>query len=162
MRNYHELTEAEEQELERLYPVTPNALLSQQFQISVDAINVHFVRPLGWKKDHAAIKLATRGKYHQLTEREEQWIVRHYATTKNQDIMAKYNISTSQLNAVRKRHGLQKSPRMMKKWRREASEACSRAFRDHGEGEAAAERARQQWAERKATGDYGNVGFKRG
>jgi hypothetical protein len=109
-----------------------------------------------------AIKLAIRGTYHQLTEREEQWIVRHYHNTRNGDILAKYGIGESQLNKVRRKYGLKKTARFMRKTQREAVEHGVMAFREHGESERAAERARQQWAERKRTGDYGNVGFKKG
>jgi len=160
MRNYSELSDEEVQQLEQLYPVTPNRRLSQMFGVSVDAIQDHFARPRGWQKDQAAIKLATHGTYHRLTEREEQWIVRHFHDTRNGDIMEKYGISESQLNNVRKKHGLKKTDYFMRRMRRVAGEAFTRAFREHGESERAAERARQQWAERKRTGDYGNVGFK--
>lgn len=162
MRNYHELSDEEVQRLEQLYPVTPNRRLSQMFGVSVEAIQDHFARPRGWKKDQVAIKLAIRGSYHQLTEREEQWIVRHYHNTRNGDIMAKYGIGESQLIRVRKKYGLKKTARFMRKTQREAVERGVMAFREHGESERAAERARQQWAERKRTGDYGNVGFKKG
>ena len=162
MRNYRELSDEEVQQLEQLYPVTPNRRLSQMFGVSVDAIQVHFARPRGWKKDQSAIKLAIRGSYHQLTEREEQWIVRHYHNTRNGDIMAKYGIGESQLIRVRRKYGLKKTDRFMRKTQREAVELGVMAFREHGESERAAERARQQWAERKRKGDYGNVGFKKG
>ena len=162
MRNYRELSDEEVQQLEQLYPVTPNRRLSQMFGVSVDAIHVHFARPRGWQKDQTAIKHATHGTYHQLTEREEQWIVRHYHNTRNGDIMAKYGIGESQLARVRMKYGLKKTDRFMRKAQREAVEHGVIAFRDHGESERAAERARQQWAERKRTGDYGNVGFKKG
>lgn len=162
MRNYRELSDEEVQQLEQLYPVTPNRRLSQMFGVSVDAIQDHFARPRGWQKDQAAIKLATHGTYHRLTEREEQWIVRHYHNTRNGDIMEKYGIGESTLRRVARKYGLKKTDHFMRKMQREAAEACTRAFRDHGESERAAERARQQWAERKRTGDYGNVGFKKG
>ena len=144
MRNYHELSGEEVQQLEQLYPVTPNRRLSQMFGVSVDAIQDHFARPRGWRKDQAAIKLATRGSYHQLTEREEQWIVRHYHNTRNGDIMAKYGIGESQLIRVRRKYGLKKTDRFMRKTQREAVEYGVIAFREHGESERAAERARQQ------------------
>jgi len=162
MRNYRELSDEEVQQLEQLYPVTPNRRLSQMFGVSVGAIQAHFARPRGWKKDQAAIKLAIRGTYHELTEREEQWIVHHYHNTRNGDIMAKYGIGESQLNKVRKKYGLKKTANFMRKMRREAVEHSKVAFAEHGESERAAERTRQQWAERKRTGDYGNVGFKKG
>ena len=162
MRNYHELSDEEVQRLEQLYPVTPNRRLSQMFGVSVDAIQDHFARPRGWKKDQSAIKLAIRGSYHELTEREEQWIVCNYHNTRNGDIMAKYGIGESQLIRVRRKYGLKKTDRFMGKMQREAVAHSVTAFRDHGESERAAERARQQWAERKHTGDYGNVGFKKG
>lgn len=162
MRNYRELSDEEVQQLKLLYPVTPNRRLSQMFSVSVDAIVDHFARPRGWQKDQEAIKLAIRGSYHELTEREEQWIVRHYHNTRNGDIMTKYGIGESQLNKVRKKYGLKKTANFMRKMRREAVAHSVTAFRDHGESERAAERAREQWAERKRTGDYGNVGFKKG
>ena len=148
--------------MEQLYPVTPNRRLSQMFGVSVDAIQDHFARPRGWQKNQSAIKLAIRGSYHQLTEREEQWIVRHYHNTRNGDIMTKYGIGESQLIRVRRKYGLKKTDRFMRKMQREAVAHGVVAFREHGESELAAERARQQWAERKRTGDYGNVGFKKG
>ena len=162
MRNYRELSDEEVQQLEQLYPVTPNRRLSQMFGVSVDAIQDHFARPRGWQKNQSAIKLATHGSYHELTEREEQWIVRHYHNTRNGDIMTKYGIGESQLIRVRRKYGLKKTDRFMQKMQREAVAHSVTAFRDHGESERAAERARQQWAERKRTGDYGNVGFKKG
>jgi hypothetical protein len=162
MRNYHELSDEEVQQLEQLYPVTPNRRLSQMFGVSVDAIQDHFARPRGWQKNQSAIKHATQGSYHELTEREEQWIVCHYHNTRNGDIMTKYGIGESQLIRVRRKYGLKKTDRFIRKMQREAVAHSVTAFRDHGESERAAERARQQWAERKRTGDYGNVGFKKG
>lgn len=162
MRNYRELSDEEVGRLEQLYPVTPNRRLSQMFGVSVDAIVDHFARPRGWQKDQEAIKLTIRGSYHELTEREGQWIVRHYHNTRNGDIMTKYGIGESQLIRVRRKYGLKKTDRFMRKMQREAVEHGVVAFREHGESERAAERARQQWAERKRTGDYGNVGFKKG
>ena len=162
MRNYRELSQEEVQQLERLYPVTPNRRLSQMFGVSVDAIQDHFARPRGWQKDQTAIKLATHGAYHRLTEREEQWIVRHYHNTRNGDIMAKYGIGESTLRRMARKYGLKKTDHFMRKMQREAVAHSQVAFAEHGESERAAERARQQWAERKRTGDYGNVGFKKG
>lgn len=162
MRNYKELSDEEVEQLERLYPVTPNRRLSQMFGVSVDAIIDHFARPRGWQKDQSAIKLATHGTYHELTEREEQWIVRHYHNTRNGDIMEKYGIGESQLIKVRRKYGLKKTDHFMRRMRREAVANSQVAFREHGESQRAAERAREQWAERKRTGDYGNVGFKKG
>jgi hypothetical protein len=162
MRNYHELSDDEVQQLEQLYPVTPNRRLSQMFGVSVDAIVEHFARPRGWQKDQEAIKLAIRGSYHRLTEREEQWIVRHYHNTRNGDIITKYGIGESQLRRVRVKYGLKKTDRFMRKMRREAVEHGVIAFREHGESERASERTRKAWEERKRTGDYGNVGFKKG
>lgn len=162
MRNYHELTDEEVQQLEQLYPVTPNRRLSQMFGISLDTILNHFARPRGWQKDQTAIKHATHGTYHSLTEREVQWIVRHYHNTRNGDIIAKYGIGESTLHRVARKHGLKKTDRFMRKMHREALAHSQAAFREHGERERAAERARQQWAERKRTGDYGGVGFQKG
>ena len=76
--------------------------------------------------------------------------------------MAKYGICESQLIRVRRKYGLKKTDRFMRKMRREAVAHSVTAFHEHGESERAAERARQQWAERKRKGDYGNVGFKKG
>lgn len=162
MRNYKELTGQEIDELQRLYPVTPNRKLSLHFGISVDAIQDHFAGPLGWKKDQTAVKLGTRGTYHQLTDREERWIVNHYSNVKNADIISKYGISDSQLNTVRRKYNLKKSDRMMKRTRKEALKHALVAFREFGESERAAERARKAWVERKEKGDYGRVGFQKG
>ena len=156
MRNYRELTDEEVAELERLYPVTPNRRLSQQFGISVDAIVDHLA------KDQTAIKLTIRGTYHELTEREEQWIVRHYHNTPNGDIMVRFGIGESQLIRVRRKHGLKKTDRFMRRMRREAVSSEMAAMDEHGLRQEAAERARKAWAERKASGDYGRVGFRKG
>ena len=137
MRNYRELSDEEVQQLEQLYPVTPNRRLSQMFNVSVNAIHDHFARPRGWQKNQPAIKLATHGSYHHLTEREEQWIVRHYHNTRNGDIMAKFGIGESQLNRVRKKYGLKKTANFMRKMRREAVAHSVTAFHEHGESERA-------------------------
>jgi len=162
MRNYHELTDEEVQQLEQLYPVTPNPRLSQVFGLSRETILKHFARPRGWQKDQTAIKHATHGTHHRLTEREVHWIVRHFHNTRNSDIIAKYGIGESTLHRVARKYGLKKTDRFMRKMQREAVEHSQAAFKEHGERERAAERARQQWAERKRMGDYGNVGFKKG
>lgn len=162
MRHYSTLTPDERQQLEQLYPVTPNRQLSIMFNLSIDTIRAHFAIPFGWKKDEMAVKLNIRGTYHQLTEREEAWIVRHYKHTRNEDIIRKYGISDSQLTALRRKHGLKKSAQQQRKNQRAAMEHYQSACCDHGERRRQAERARKQWDERRATGDYGNVGFKKG
>ena len=162
MRNWRELSASEVEELGRLYPVTPDARLSADFDISIETIRYRFARPLGWKKDMRAVCYATHGTYRELSEEEEAWIVRHYKHTRNGDIMEKFGIGTGQLSSLRRKYGLKKSAQFMRKSREQAKVSCKAAFHEYGESERARERAREQWAERRRTGDNGKVGFQRG
>lgn len=159
MRNWRELSAAEVAELGRLYPTLPNRRLSFMFDISLDAITDHFAKPNGWVKDYAAVRLNTRGTYHVPTAEEEGWVVANFAETPNGDILRRLGISESCLRGIAERHGLAKSEAMIERSRdgaRASAVECGRRFdlfRKH---------ASRQWEERRRTGDYGNVGFKKG
>lgn len=119
MRNYRELSDAEIEELERLYPVTTNRELSKIFDISIDAIQDRFASPRGWKKDYKAVCLGNRGG-RSLTEREVKWICNHYHNSKNRDILDKFGIGESTLHRVARQFGLKKTRNFIKKTQAEA------------------------------------------
>lgn len=120
MRNYRELSDAEIEELERLYPVTTNRELSKKFDISIEAIHDRFAYPRGWKKDYKAVCLGNRGG-RSLTEREVKWICNHYHNTKNRDILDKFGIGESTLHRVARQFGLKKTKNFIKKTQAEAN-----------------------------------------
>ena len=76
-RNYRELSTAEVGEIARLYPVTPNRVIARQYDISVDALQDFLAYPNGWTKDRKAMSR----RVPKLTERQEAWIIKHYAHT---------------------------------------------------------------------------------
>ena len=150
-RNYRELTADEIQQLEKLYPITPNRLLSRQFGISVDAL--HFLAyPRGWKKDHKAVRIGNRNG-RSLTEKEQAWIIKHYQHTKNEDIMAKYGIGESTLHRFARKIGLKKSPQQRKKTQRNATEAARMACIQFGVYEETARRMKAKLQEMSARGE---------
>ena len=151
-RNYRELTDEEIAELEQLYPVTPNRELSRRYGISVDALQDYVAYPRGWKKDRKATQIGSRGG-RRLTEREVAWIVRHYQHTKNDDIMQKFGIGESTLHSVARKHGLKKTRQFTKKCQQNAANIGAEVCREWGVYEQNAEYARQQWVERKASGE---------
>lgn len=131
MRNYRELSEAEIAELERLYPVTPTRALSARFDVSVDGLIDHIAKPRGWKKDLKAVMIGNRGGK-SLTEKQVQWIIKHFKHTKNRDIMAKFGIGESQVHRIARQYGLKKSKQHMGKCQRNASEQSRIVCREHG------------------------------
>lgn len=161
MRNYRTMTADERDELERLYPVTPNRELSRRFDISVDAIQDHFAKPLGWKKDHKAVLIGSRGG-RTLTEREVAWIVQHYKHTRNEDIMRRFDIGESTLHRLARKHGLRKSRQQMRKMQAAAAETARQTCVDYGVYEQTAERMRQKMRDLHASGEYFPGGFKPG
>lgn len=55
----------------------------------------------------------------ELTEKQTQWLVRHFKHTKNADIAARLGICVRTLNRVAKKLGLEKTPQFMRKCRAE-------------------------------------------
>ena len=160
-RNYRELTDEEIRQLEDLYPVTTNRELSRRFGISVDALQDFIAYPRGWKKDLKALRIGNRGG-RTLTEKETQWIIRHYQHTKNKDIMQKFGIGESQLHRVARKHGLKKSRPFMKNTVNANKETAMTVCHKYGVYEQNAEFARRKWEERKASGKPHDVGFHKG
>ncbi len=161
MRNYRTLTDAERGELERLYPVTTNRELSRRFDISVDAIQDHFAKPLGWKKDWVAVHQGNRGG-RTLDEKEVQWIVKHYKHTKNEDIMRRFDIGESTLHRIARKHGLKKSRQQMRKTQAATTEAARQTCVTYGVYERTAERMRKKMRELYDRGEYVPGGFRPG
>lgn len=152
MRNYRELTESEIGEIERLYPVTPNREIAWKYGISVDALQDFIAYPRGWKKDRKAVFIGNRNG-RSLTEKEVQWIVKHYQHTKNDDIMAKFGIGESSLHRVARKYGLKKSRQHMKKVQWNSTCHAYEACRRYGIYEETRKRMKQQAEERKARGE---------
>lgn len=152
MRNYRELSPEELSEIEQLYPITPNREIARRYDISVDALQDYLAYPRGWKKDRKAVMTGNRGG-RSLTEKQIAWIVKHYAHTKNDDIMAKYGIGESTLHRLARKHGLKKTRQQMRKTQRYATEAAHKACRRYGVYEETRKRMKQQAEERKARGE---------
>lgn len=51
----------------------------------------------------------------ELTEKQTQWLVRHFKHTKNADIAARLGICASTINRIAKKLGLEKTPQFMRK-----------------------------------------------
>lgn len=151
-RNYRTLTAGEIEELARLYPVTPNRLLARQYGISVDALTDYVARPRGWQKDQKAIQICSRGG-RTLTEKETQWIIRHYQHTKNTDIMEKYGIGESSLHRLARKYGLKKSKQFLGKVQAEAVVAAHDVCRQYGVYEETSRRMKVKMAEMSARGE---------
>lgn len=151
-RNYRTLTDKELQELERLYPVTPNRQLARQYGISVDALQDYVAYPRGWKKDRKAVFIGNRGG-RSLTEREIQWIIRHYQHTKNDDIMDKFGIGESYLHRIARKYGLRKSRQQMKKTQSNATAAAHEVCRRFGIYSETAERMKKKMREMYERGE---------
>lgn len=130
-RNWRELTDKEITELERLYPVTTNRELSARFGISEDGLLDHIAKPRGWKKDRKAVLIGSRGGK-SLSEKQIQWIIKHFKHTKNLDIMAKFGIGETQLHRIARQYGLKKSRQHMGRCQRNASEQSRTVCREHG------------------------------
>lgn len=159
MRNYRELTTEEVEQLQTLYPVTTNRELAQMFDISIDAIQDRFAKPLGWKKDRKAVQIGSRGGK-SLTEEQTQWIIKHYKHTKNRDIQERFGIGESTLHRLARKHGLKKSKQFARKVQRENAEIGFAVCEEYGIYEQNAEYAREQWRQRKERGE--TLGFKKG
>ena len=160
-RNHRTLTDEEIQELERLYPVTPNRLLARRYNISVDALQDYVAYPRGWKKDRKAVLIGNRGG-RSLTEKEIKWIVKHYQHTKNNDIMQRFGIGESTLHRVARKHGLRKSRQQTNKTQRNATEAAHYVCRKYGIYEETSRRMKQKMAELSARGERIPGSFKPG
>ena len=151
-RNYRELSDEEIQKIGELYPVTPNRELARRFNVSVDAIQDYLAYPNGWKKNRKAVLIGSR-KGRSLTEKEIGWIIRHYQNTKNEDILRKFGIGESTLHRVARKYGLKKTRQFMKKSQQAAANIGMAVCKEFGIYEQNAEYARQQWEERKASGE---------
>ena len=129
LRNWRELTADELAEIERLYPVPTNRELSRRFRISVDALQDSLAYPNGWKKDLGAVKVGNRGRFH-VTEKQEQYIIRHFSNTKNSVLLEKLGIGEASLHRIARKHGLKKTKQFIRKMRQEncmkAREVCIR------------------------------------
>lgn len=62
----------------------------------------------------------------------EEWIIRHYKHTKNDEIMQRWNISDGSLHRFARKHGLKKSPQFRKKCQAAATEAANLSHIAHG------------------------------
>lgn len=160
-RNYRELSDDELQELERLYPATPNRELSRRFNISPDALIRRIAYPRGWKKDRKVIFIGSRNG-RSLTEREEKWIILHYKHTKNEDIMRKFDIGEGTLHRMARKHGLKKSPQQRRKMQQQASQAARTICRDYGLYDELSVRMKKKIADMKARGERMPGSFRPG
>lgn len=77
-----------------------------------------------------------------LTEKQTAWLIRHFKHTKNDEICAKLNISSSYLHRLARLHGLTKTRQFMRKMQLAASRAGVIAIAN--EDDEAKERRRQQ------------------
>lgn len=159
MRNWRELSKEEVEELGRLYPVTTNRLLSQKFDISVDAIVDHLAKPNGWVKDRKAIYIGNRGGK-PLTEQQEAWIIKHYKHTSNPDILRKFGIGESTLHRLARKHGLMKSKQFSKKLQLENSWKGRATCEKYGIYDENSERQIERWRIAKEEGR--SYGFQKG
>ena len=130
-RNYRELSTAEVGEIARLYPVTTNREIARMYDISVDALQDYLAYPNGWTKDRKAVLIGNRGGQ-SLTDKQVQWIVKHYQHTKNDDIMAKFGIGESTLHRIARKYGLKKSRQQQRKTQRNATCHAHEACRKYG------------------------------
>ena len=151
-RNYRELSDIEVSEIAKLYPVTPNREIARQYDISIDALQDHLAKPNGWKKDRKAVCVGNRGGK-SLTERQQSWIIKHYAHTKNEDIMVKYGIGESTLHRLARKHGLKKSKRQQKKTQLNATQHAHEACKLYGVYEETRQRMKRLAEERKERGE---------
>jgi hypothetical protein len=152
MRNYRELTTAEVNEIAKLYPVKPNRVIARQYDISVDALQDYLAYPNGWTKDRKAVLIGNRGGQ-PLTDKQVQWIVKHYQHTKNDDIMTKFRIGESTLHRIARKYGLKKSRQQQKKTQWNATCHAHEVCRKYGVYEETRQRMKQQAEERKARGE---------
>lgn len=142
-RNYRELTEQELSEIAQLYPTTTNREIARRYNISVDALIDYLARPRGWQKDRKALLIGNRGKG-SLNEKQVAWIIRHYKNTKNDDILAKFDIGESTLHCIARKYGLKKTRQYINKAQRNATEHAWQACKRYGVYEETAERMRDK------------------
>lgn len=157
MRNWRELTEEEIAEMGRLYPTTTNRELMQMFDVSRETITDRLAPMHGWVK--ANYKIGDRGG-RRLTEKETEWIIKHYKHTKNNDILFKFGIGESTLHRLARKHGLTKSRQFMQKQQKINADAGYKACEEYGIYEESRKRAVEQWKKLKAEGK--SLGFKKG
>lgn len=156
MRNWRELSEEEIEELEKMYPVTVNRDLVKIFDISVDAIQDHFARPRGWKKDMAVVRSSGRP----ITEAQEKYIIKHYPNTKNAEIMEKVGCGESTIHRVARRHGLKKTTQFLNKMKRYTLSEAYKTCLEYGVYEETRERMRETMLRQMEEGTH--QGFKIG
>ena len=161
MRNYRELTEREIGEIAELYPTTPNREIARRYDISVDALQDYLAHPRGWKKNYNAVLIGNRGK-RSLTEKEVAWIVKHFKHTKNDDIMAKFDIGESTLHRLARKYGLKKTKQQMRKMQRNAANHANAACKKYGVYEETRQRMKIKMREMYASGIVHPAGFKPG
>lgn len=68
----------------------------------------------------------------ELSERAQNWIIKHYKHTKNQDIKEKYGLSDGWLHRFARQHGLKKSSQFMHKCQAETTRAAYQSHLVHG------------------------------
>lgn len=118
MRNYRELSDEEIAELGRLYPTTCNRKLSKMFDVSFDAISKTLRRKYGWKKSPEIRKINFCDVV--LTDKQVDWLKKHYKHTRNLDIQEKLNIGDGTLHRLARKYGLKKTKQFIRKIREEA------------------------------------------
>lgn len=153
LRNWRELTADELAEIERLYPVTTNREIARRYRISVDAVQDYLAYPNGWKKDRKSVLIGNRGRK-PITEKQEQYIIRHYSNTKNSVIMEKLGIGESTLHRIARKHGLRKTKQFMRKTRTEAREKAREVCLRYGVYEETRERMREKMNELSRRGEH--------
>lgn len=67
-----------------------------------------------------------------LTEKQEEWLIKHFKHTKNEEIAKKLNISPRSVVRLARRRGLEKSRPFMKKIQKEAAEKANISNRVNG------------------------------
>lgn len=67
-----------------------------------------------------------------LTPEQEQWLIRHFKHTKNDEIMSRLSLTHSALHRFARELGLKKSPQFMKKCQTTATQAAWAANRRKG------------------------------
>lgn len=88
----------------------PRKLIAEKFGITVKAVE-HIL----YDKPRYVIGTGT-----QLDESQLKWFIKHYKHTKNDDIVAKLNISHASLHRLARQHNLKKSKNFMRKTQLEA------------------------------------------
>ena len=73
-----------------------------------------------------------QGKKIELTEKQENWLKKHFLHTKNAEIAAKLGISEASVHRLARALGLKKSRQYMTKCQRETAEAAQRSHRLNG------------------------------